>query len=476
MLASSRHRRFDCDVTTTVSPPTTNSPVGPLRSRGRTTDHAWIVGVAGAVGALVMLGMWIRHGALDTTSGPGGAATAAGQLAALLGTYAVLGELLLMSRIAWLERAIGLDRLAVVHRWNGFALVWLLSAHVVLTTVGWAAGSIPRVSIWHETTWLISHGADVLMAWVGFALFIAIAVTSVRVARKKLRRQTWYSVHLYAYIAVALSFAHQLAVGSDFTHDRAARIYWISLYVVVFGSILWWRVIEPVRLNMRHSLRVHSVRREGPGVISIYLSGRNLERIGAQAGQFFLWRFVTPSGWWQAHPFSLSAAPTSTRLRITVKSLGDYTSSLARIKRGTRVFAEGPYGTFTGDRRTSRRALLIAGGIGITPLRALLETFGPDDDVVLCYRVQHSEDAIFSEELERFATERGMRIHIIPGTVIGDDQTDLLGVPALRRGVPDLTTRDCFVCGPPGLVDAVCRRLRKLHVPGKQIHFERFEL
>jgi predicted ferric reductase len=463
-------------VTTTVSPPTTSSPVGPFTSRGRTTDHAWIVGVAGTVGALVTLGMWIRHGGLDAASGPGGAATAAGQLAALLGTYAVLGQLLLMSRMAWLERALGLDRLAVVHRWNGFALVWLLAAHVVLTTLGWAAGSIPRVSVWHETAWLISHGADVLMAWVGFALLIAVAVTSVRVARRKLQRQTWYFVHLYAYIAVALSFAHQLAVGSDFTHDRAARIYWSFLYVIVFGSILWWRVIEPVRLNMRHSLRVHSVQQEGPGIVSIHLSGRNLDRIGARAGQFFLWRFVTPSGWWQAHPFSLSAAPTSTRLRITVKSLGDYTASLPRLERGTRVLAEGPYGTFTSDRRTSRRALLVAGGIGIAPLRALLETFGPDDDVVLCYRVERAEDAIFTAELERFATERRMTIHIIPGAVIGDDQTDLLGITALRRGVPDITTRDCFVCGPPGLVDAVCRRLRKLHVPRKQIHFERFEL
>ena len=109
---------------------------------------------------------------------------------------------------------------------------------------------------------------------------------------------------------------------------------------------------------------------------------------------------------------------------------------------------------------------------GLLRLRALLETFGPDDDVVLCYRVESSEDAIFTAELERFATE-GMTIHIIPGSVIGDDQTDLLGIPALRRGVPDLTTRDCFVCGPPGLIDAVVRRLRKLHVPRKQIHFER---
>ena len=70
-----------------------------------------------------------------------------GQITALVGTYAVLVQLLLMSRIAWLERAIGLDRLAVWHRWIGFATVWLLSAHVVFTTIGYAQAD--NVSLWY---------------------------------------------------------------------------------------------------------------------------------------------------------------------------------------------------------------------------------------------------------------------------------------------------------------------------------------
>ncbi len=283
-------------------------------------------------------------------------------------------------------------------------------------------------------------------------------------------------MHLYAYLAVALSFAHQLAVGSDFNDDRAARVWWITLYAVVFGSILWWRVIEPLRLNTRHGLRVHAVKREAPGVISIIMRGRNLDRLRAEPGQFFLWRFLTPIGWWQAHPFSLSAAPRSNRLRITVKSLGDYTSRLSELRRGTRVLAEGPYGTFTAERRSRGRVLLIAGGIGITPLRALLDAFGPDDDVVLLYRVMRTDDVVFADELRQFASNRGVTVRVISGTEIGDDDTDLLGVPALHQRVPDITDRDCFVCGPPGLVDAVRRRLQILQVPRAQLHYERFEL
>jgi predicted ferric reductase len=465
-------------VTTTVTSapaaPTTPYPPYGTGGRVRAVGHAQVLAWVGFVGAAVTMGLWIRHGGITAATGPGGLETAIGQVTALLGTYAVLVQLLLMSRIAWLERAIGLDRLAVWHRWTGFATVWLLLAHVAFTTIGYANGD--RVSLWAQTRDFISHYPDVLMAWVGFALFLAVGVTSVRIARRKLQRQTWYFVHLYAYIAVALTFAHQLAVGTDFSTDRAARVWWVGLYLLVAGAILWWRVIEPVRLNLRHDLRVHSVRREAPGVVSINIRGRQLYRMVAEPGQFFLWRFITPAGWWQAHPFSLSAAPTKDRIRITVKDLGDHTKRLQRVRPGVRVFAEGPYGTFTAERRTRRRALLIAGGIGITPLRALLDTFGPDDDVILLYRVATPDDAVFTRELQQFANAPNIRIHVIAGTEIGDDRTDLLGVPMLQRGVPDIATRDCFVCGPPAFTDAVTRRLAMLGVPRHQVHFERFQL
>ncbi len=210
--------------------------------------------------------------------------------------------------------------------------------------------------------------------------------------------------------------------------------------------------------------------------MSIYVAGRGLDRIGADPGQFFLWRFLTPRMWWKTHPFSLSATPVREGLRITVKDLGDGSKELQHIRPGTRVLAEGPYGTFTDARRTRRRVLLIAGGIGITPLRALLDGYGPSDDVVLLYRVATAEDTVFVDELRAFVSRPNMRIHVIAGTEIGDDRTDLLSVPALQRGVPDIRARDCFVCGPPAMITAMHRRLKMLGVPAAHIHYERFEL
>jgi ferredoxin-NADP reductase len=245
---------------------------------------------------------------------------------------------------------------------------------------------------------------------------------------------------------------------------------------MVFGAIIWWRVIEPLRFNRRHALRVHQVVLEAPDVRSIVIRGRDLDRARMRPGQFFLWRFLTTDGWWQTHPYSLSAAPTRDYLRITVKNLGDGSARIRHLRPGTRVLAEGPYGTFTSDRRTTNKVLLIGGGIGITPLRALLDTVRPGDDVVLLYRVARPEDAVFGDELRRIAHERGVVVYIIPGNEIGDDETDLLSVPALQRGVPDLRRRDCYVCGPRAMMDAVIPRLRRLGVPRTRIHSERFEL
>jgi len=139
------------------------------------------------------------------------------------------------------------------------------------------------------------------------------------------------------------------------------------------------------------------------------------------------------------------------------------------------VFAEGPYGTFTSDRRTQRRVALIAGGIGITPLRAIVEQLAADPgDVTLVYRAAYARDVAFKDELATLAQQSGLQLHALIGPEIGDDRTDKLGVPALRDLVPDIAQRDVFVCGPPAMVDAVRRRLAALGVPRHHVHFERF--
>jgi len=217
--------------------------------------------------------------------------------------------------------------------------------------------------------------------------------------------------------------------------------------------------------------------REAPGVVSFHVGGRHLDRLAAEGGQFFHLRLLTREGWWRSHPFSLSAHPTRRHLRFTIKELGDHTSRLQRVRPGTRVLLEGPFGTFTAARRTRAKVTLIAGGIGITPLRAILERLtGRAGDLTLLYRAATANDVVFGDELRWFTEKRGVDVHLLIGTAIGDDQTDQLGVPALRSLVPDIDRHDVFVCGPPAFLDALGRRLRLVGVPRRHIHCERFDL
>lgn len=424
--------------------------------------------------ALFIVGMWWRHGGLAQLSTPGGPFTAAGQLAALLGTYLALVQLVLMSRSPWLEQLFGMHRLAGWHRWIGFTTLWLLLGHGVLTTVGYAA--FDRTSALGELWTLLTTYPYVLMATAGMGMFIAVGVTSVRIARRKLAYETWHGVHLYAYLAIALATAHQLVVGSDFMHDPLARVYWLSLYGLTAALMLIFRFGQPIWLSARHRLRVAEVVTEAPGVVSVYLMGRDLERLAVRAGQYFVWRFLTRDGWWRGHPYSLSAAPNGRYLRLTVKEAGDDTSQLRHLKMGTRVFAEGPYGVLTGARRTRPQVLMIAGGIGIAPLRALLEEHpAAPGRITLLYRASSWDDVVFRDEIDELMRQRGGQVRYLVGRRGSREMpSDPLDARSLRRLVPDILRRDIYLCGPNEMMATVEESLHILRVPRSRIHAEHF--
>jgi predicted ferric reductase len=343
----------------------------------------------------------------------------------------------------------------------------LLVAHAALTTAGLALAD--HVSLAREIGQLIRSYPGVITATAALMVLCAVGVSSLIIVRRRLRYETWYFVHLYTYLAIALAFSHQVATGNDFVGAAAARAYWVALYLLTLGLLVVFRLVMPLVRAARHRLRVESVLTAGPGFVSIEISGRRLEQLRARPGQFFLWRFMTRHRWWQAHPFSLSAAPSDGGLRITVKECGDFTRDLAQLPRGTRVLAEGPFGTFTADARLRRRVVLIAGGAGITAIRALLESIpGRPGEIVLLYRAARPEDLLFRDELDELARTRGAEIHYLTG------RDDDLSEEQIARLVPDVATRDAFVCGPPAMVEATRKTLRGVGLPARQIVTERF--
>jgi predicted ferric reductase len=418
----------------------------------RTT--AWALVAVAVANAGVVVALWAGGRGLADVHDSASALASAGRVCGLLGAYLALVQLLLLARppvLAW-------------HRINGQACLALLVAHASLLLTGYAIGD--RIGPLREIGRMISGYPGVITAVVALALLLAVTVTSIGIARRRLRYETWYFTHLYAYLAVALAFSHQLATGTDFVGRPLARAYWTALYVVTLAALLIGRLALPAWRAARHRLRVVRVIEEGPGVTSIEIGGRDLGRLRARSGQFFTWRFLTRDRWFEAHPFSLSAAPDGQRLRITVKGVGDFTARLRAIPPGTRVIAEGPFGAFTAAGRRRPRVALIAGGVGITAIRALLEDMpGGPGDIAVIYRARRDDDVILRAELDELARRRGAELHYVIGAPRSGDLTAL---------VPDLAARDVYVCGPPAMTAATRASLERSGVSGRHIHTEAF--
>jgi len=440
--------------------------IGPLVAAG----FVWLL-VFGNAALIVWL--WVHGGNLNVHT-TGDLLTSIARITGLLGAYLALLQVILLARIPWLERAVGFDRLSVWHRWNGHACLYLILAHVVFSVYGYAL--LDKISLPAEVRTMLGGGIypGMITATVGTALLVLVVVTSIVIVRRRLSYEAWYLVHLSAYAGIALGWFHQIPTGNELVLDKVAADYWRSLYVATIVLLVVFRFGAPVVNALRFRLRVTDVVPEGPGVVSVHITGRRLDRLHAQAGQFFLWRFLTRGRWLMAHPFSLSAAPAGNSLRITVKALGDHSGRMSELKVGTRVFAEGPFGVFTNRARRREKVVLIAGGIGITPVRALLEEM--EGDVVVLYRVVSATDIVFYDELEALARDRGFRLEYVVGDHAAEDGQSLLSPDHLRELVPDIQERDVYVCGPPAMTSAIERHLRDARVPSHHVKVERFAL
>lgn len=425
--------------------------------------------VAVGLGLGVSLALPIANESGSSLHTPGGPAILLGNVTAMGGTWLLLVMVLLAARLPAVESAVGHDRML---RWHRRLSPWplsLLTAHVVLTTVGYAQSA--HSGNWHEVGSLLTSYRWMVAATASWLMLLAIAGTSIRIARRRFAYDTWWVIHLYTYLALALSLLHQIVDGTEFIGHPLTRAVWILAWLATAGVVLITRVGLPVWRTVRHQLQVQEVRREAKGVVSLILVGRNLDRLGAAGGQFFSWRFLTRELWWHAHPFSMSAAPTRTHMRVTVKTLGDTTALLSRLRPGTRVAIEGPYGVFTDAHRVHSRVALFAAGVGITPVRALLEELPRGVDAVTVVRASKEGDLLFRKEIADLVAHQGGRLV----EMVGTRARNRLDPVQLHKLIPDIATRDVFICGPDGFAEQVERSARYLGVAGEALHRETFE-
>jgi ferredoxin-NADP reductase len=282
--------------------------------------------------------------------------------------------------------------------------------------------------------------------------------------------ETWWSVHLYTYLALFLSFSHQVDTGASFVGHPVARTWWTALWIGTLALVLVSRVGLPLWRSARHRLTVVRVVAEGPDTFSVVLRGRRLDRLPIAGGQFLQWRFLRRGLWWQAHPYSLSAAPTGRHLRLTVKVFGDHSAALSRLRPGTRVAIEGPYGVFTADTRHSDRVLLVGAGVGITPIRALLQELPPGVDVEVVLRGSRSDDLVLRDEIAADVARRDGYLH----ELVGPREGVRLDATTLTRLIPDIADRDVYVCGPEPFRETFVATAQQAGVPTSHLHHESF--
>jgi len=443
----------------------------PKSSPSAPAPRPWVLQVA-IIALAIGFGATIALAVTDTTwsqvKAPGGAWIFLGSLTGLAGTYLALVMVLLVSRVPAVERVLGQDGLLAWHRRLAPWPISLISAHVVFVTIGYAQSA--KTGFWHEFGVLTNTFPQVLPATIGFFIMVAIAVVSIRAIRQRIPRERWWALHLFMYLALAISFAHVIVLGPSFVGHPLTQLLWIAIWLATAGLVLTYRIGLPIMRSMRHRLEVVEVREEAPGVVTVICRGERLERLAVSGGQFFEWRFLARGMWWQAHPFSLSALPRPPYLRLTVKVVGDFTAAVARLRPGTRIAIEGPYGAFTSHHRERQKAALIAGGVGVTAVRSLLEDLPRGCEPVVVLRASRPEDVVFSEEVAELVRQRKGRVHELVGA---RSEVNLRGLIDI---IPDLRQRDVFVAGPEQFVLDVCTTLTRLGVSSDATHAEIYAL
>lgn len=455
---------------------------GPAAARRRVPD--WYADVTGSLmwlSLLVVTALWVAGGGpQDLVADPGSGLISVGRLTGLLSADLLVIQVLLIARIPFVEQAYGLDELARRHRLIGFTSINLMLTHIAVTIIGYALSG--NLSLAGQAWDLVANYPGMLLAAAATGLLLMVTITSMRATRTSMRYESWHLLHLYAYLGVGLAIPHEVWTGTEFISSPRSRLYWWSLSLLTMTAIVVWRLGVPVYRSLRHRIVVHRVVSEAPGVVSVYLRGRNLTRLNARAGQFFVWRFLDGPGWTRGHPYSLSAPPARTTMRITVKELGDGSTRLARVRPGTRVLIEGPYGRLHAGVRTRRRVTLLAGGIGVTPLRALLEELPYEPgEATLIYRARDTADLVLRDELNELADHRGARVFYVLGRRIRDRHSwlpetaaQLTDAGALLELVPDIAMHDVYLCGAGAWMDAACTAALAAGVPAENVHVERF--
>jgi predicted ferric reductase len=411
--------------------------------------------------------LWLAgSGDLLSGSDPGDIAIAFGRLTGLLLEFFILVELVLISRLTSLEQLYGFDKKNILHRRLGYFLVFFIFVHPILLILGYAARN--EQPLLAQCMSFLTDWEDVANATLAVAMLFVMGMVSMPWIRRLLSYETWYFAHLPMYFAVALAFGHQTKSG-DVSYG-GALYYWLMLNFSVFGVVLMYRFLVPLKKNLYHQFRVSRIVRESPDVVSIYLTGKHMRLFHFEAGQWARMIFLQKD-MWHGHPFSFSAPYNGEEIRFSVKALGNWTKRVEALRPGTRVWVEGPMGVLTLSKAVTEKQLFIAGGIGITPILAMVCSMRNAAQGVLYYAAQTSKELLFQDEIQKsgIACKRFVSAEEAPGCEKG-----FVSIEQIKTHTPDFLERDIYLCGPPPMLQSLTQALLGAGLPQEQLHVEKF--
>jgi predicted ferric reductase len=310
---------------------------------------------------------------------------------------------------------------------------------------------------------------------------IALVAMALWRAKWNIRYETWHITHIVlAVIAVAAGLLHMVG-WSYYLGVPWKRALWISLTIFWIGLLLYVRVVKPLFM-LRRPYRVAKVRQERGDTWTLVMQPDGHPGFRFSPGQF---------GWltlWGSpfkitgHPFSFSssAAVVDGRVEMTIRNLGDFTSEIGNVPLGQRVYLDGPYGAFTIDRNPADMHVLIAGGVGITPMMSMIRTLadrGDNRPVILLYGSRDWESITFREELDTFRARLNLTIvHVLANPPVGwTGEQGFISAEMFKRHLPPLySAHEYFICGPDLMMDAIENALGELDVPLAKYHSERY--
>lgn len=385
-------------------------------------------------------------------------------IAAFSGTVLYAWSVFLSSRLLIFDSWFGgLDKAYKWHHYTGGVGFFLLTLHPLFLsmralTVGWPVSTLWTIG----PNWQINFGIIPLYA---LALFLPISIF----LRIKYGLFIW--LHRVLGAVFFLGFLHAFMATGNMARFWPLWLYMFIISAIAIAAFVYHSILGPI-LPIRYRYIVKKVRDMGSGVTEITLAPGGQRLLPFVAGQFAYVSFVSHPDGAEAHPFSMAHQPRNKNLRFIIKNLGDYTSSMNRIKEGTTAWVEGPHGAFNFRTARKYRQVWVAGGIGVTPFMAMAEALPKRKyDVDFYYCVVTAKEACFEKEFQQIAKRNPA---FKPKTFCQDKQ-GFIDADKLTKGV-DIQATEFYICGPPPMMHALHKGLLAKGVPNKRIHFEDFSM